>query len=263
MRNAKWWMALGALWLGMGCGGPQDPGAPVDRSSAALAYPNVVTFTGQGLVADGFGGYDLGTELCGVTNGAAVEGPYLLWVLTASAAAHADIAGPWGVAGMVQSGGGSFKYVSGWFDPAMLIGNVSASYDGSPRNVQLVLSHGCRPTAIGGWCSPGFWRNARPGAWARIGVDPTSTRFNATVYDDWFGAALAGDPTLRTVLDNPRIYSGRPVPGTGVECPLNAFNATGAYLTNLVSGVQFDCDVMLADDGEACPLDSFGNFKSE
>ena len=45
--------------------------AVVLASGAALVgYANVVYYTGQGVVADGFGGYDLKTELCGVENGA-------------------------------------------------------------------------------------------------------------------------------------------------------------------------------------------------
>jgi hypothetical protein len=48
-------------------------------SSAAWGYANSVTYSGQGLVADGLRGFDLHTEICGVANGADVEGPYLLW----------------------------------------------------------------------------------------------------------------------------------------------------------------------------------------
>jgi len=62
-------------------------------ASATLAYANKVTFGGQGFIADGFGGYDLRTELCGIENGADADGPYLLWVLTATKATKADIAG--------------------------------------------------------------------------------------------------------------------------------------------------------------------------
>src|ERR1051326_5891937 len=77
---------------------------------AAGAYANKVTFTGQGFIADGFGGYDLQTELCGKANGADVDGPYLLWVLTATGANKADITGPWGTIAMTKSGNGTFKY---------------------------------------------------------------------------------------------------------------------------------------------------------
>src|SRR5215217_4974853 len=71
-----------------------------------------VTYTGQGLTADGFGGYDLNREICGVANGADVDGPYLLWVLTATGANSATITGPWGTAAMTKTGNGTFKYIS-------------------------------------------------------------------------------------------------------------------------------------------------------
>ncbi len=148
---------------------------------AAGAYPNTVTYSGQGLIADGFGGFDLRTELCGVVNGADADGPYLLWVLTATGANNADITGPWGTATMTKVGNGTFKYISAWFEPNGLPGTVTASYDGKAKNAQLVISHGCRPFTQGAWCSPGFWRNARDGAWALVGVDRTNAMFNGNV----------------------------------------------------------------------------------
>lgn len=231
-------------------------------SAVLLGYANVVYYSGQGVVADGFGGYDLKTELCGVENGADVDGPYLLWVLTASGASNASITGPWGTAPMVQSGGGAFKYISGWYDPSTLFPEVVvATYDGRPRNVQLVISHGCRPEpdTTGAWCSPGFWRNAKDGAWALTGKSKAEL-FNTSVYDVWYGATFAANPTLETVLNNAPTYSGSPVPGTSGYA-LNAFNATGAYLTNNIPGYHFDWDVMVAGGSDACPIDSFGNFK--
>jgi hypothetical protein len=70
---------------------------------AAGAYANSVTYSGQGLIADGFGSYDLRTELCGIANGADADGPSLLWVLTATGSNNADITGPWGTAQMTNS----------------------------------------------------------------------------------------------------------------------------------------------------------------
>jgi len=224
----------------------------------AAAYANRVTFTGQGLIPDGFGGYDLRTELCGVANGADVDGPYLLWVLTATGAKNADITGPWGTAGMIKMGAGAFKYISGWYNPSTLPGNVYATYDGKVKNAQLVISHGCRPFKKGAWCSPGFWKNAQAGAWALVGKSP-SDLFDGFVYDYWFGNSLPG-VTLGTVLNNPPTYSGPPVPGTSGYA-LNAFNATGAALTDLIPGYRFDWDVMVAGGSDACPIDHFGNFK--
>jgi hypothetical protein len=228
-------------------------------STNAFAYANSVSYRGQGLFGDGFGGYDLQTELCGVANGAEVDGPYLLWVLTATGAKKADITGPWGTAEMTKFGNGVFKYVSGWYDPSTLPGNVTATYDGKPKNVQLVISHGCRPFTNGAWCSPGFWKNARSGAWTLVGIG-SNALFNDTVYDYWYGATFAENPTLDNVLSDASTYSGPPLAGTSGYA-LNAFNATGAYLTNLIPGYQFDWNVMVAGGSDACPIDNFGNFK--
>ncbi len=234
--------------------------ALLGMATPALAYANTVTYSGQGLIADGFGGYDLQTELCGIANGADVDGPYLLWVLTATKSKNAEITGPWGTVAMTKVGNGTFKYISGWYDPSTLPGNVYATYDGAAKNAQLVISHGCRPFKQGAWCSPGFWHNATDAAWALTGYSKTDL-FNATVYDYWYGATFAVDPTLETVLNtNGGTYKGAPVPGTsGYE--LNAFNAAGAFLTNNIPGYQFDWDVMQAGGSDACPIDHFGNFK--
>jgi len=228
-------------------------------AAPAMAYANSVTFSGQGFIADDFGGYDLRTELCGIENGAEVDGPYLLWVLTATKSDNADITGPWGTAEMTKFGGGTFKYVSDWYDPSTLPGNVTATYDGKAKNAQLVVSHGCRPfDTEGAWCSPGFWKNAEDGAWALVGKSPNDP-FDGFVYDYWFGNSLP-DITLNTVLNDPPTYSGPPVLGISGYA-LNAYNATGAALTNLIPGYQFDWDVMVAGGSDACPIDHFGNFK--
>lgn len=235
--------------------------ALIGSSVLAGAYPNNVTYSGQGLTADGFGGYDLNRELCGIANGADADGPYLLWVLTATKSANADITGPWGTANMTKTGNGTFKYISGWYDPTTLPGNVSATYDGGAKNAQLVISHGCRPFKQGAWCSPGFWRNARDSAWALVGLNRDTTLFNGNVSLSYFGADLDPDASLQTVLNNAPTYSGAPVQGNGVACALNAFNATGAFLTDRIPGFQFDCAVMQAGGSDACPIDSFGHFK--
>jgi hypothetical protein len=223
-------------------------------------YANSVTYRGQGLINDGFGGYDLNTEICGIANGADVDGPYLLFVLTATGANNADITGPWGTVAMTKTGSGTFKYISGWYAPSSLPGNVAATYDGKAKNAQLVISHGCRPfDTVGAWCSPGFWRNARDGAWALIGHTRTEL-FNDTVYPVWYGATFVQNPTLDTVLNDAPTYSGPPLAGTSGYA-LNAFNATGAFLTDNIPGFHFDFDVMQAGGSDACPIDSFGNLK--
>jgi hypothetical protein len=227
-------------------------------STCLWGYANSVTYGGQGLTADGFGGYDLYQEICGVANGADADGPYLLWVLTATKAADADIMGPWGgPLPMAKSGNGTFKYISGWYPPSTLAGNVIATYDGAKKNAQLTISHGCRPTG-GGWCSPGFWRNATDAAWALTGYARTDL-FNATVFSVWYGGTFAANPALQTVLNNPQTYSGPPLAGTSGYA-LNAFNATGAMLTGKLPG-GFSFAVMQSGSSEACPIDHFGNVK--
>jgi hypothetical protein len=241
-------------------------GLMAGTASTATAYGNSVTYRGQGLIADGFGGYDLQTEICGVANGADAEGPYLLWVTTATGAANADITGPWGTAAMTKTGNGTFKYVSGWYDPSTLPQNVTSTYDGKAKNAQLTISHGCRPFTHGAWCSPGFWGNATDGAWALTGV-PRTAQFNTTVYDTFYGNTFAADPTLNTVLTaNGGTYKGPGVAGSDprTQSPnpaLNAFNATGAYLTDHIPGYTYDPASLTLDDSQTCPIDHFGNFK--
>jgi hypothetical protein len=226
----------------------------------AFGYANSVKYCGQGLTADGLGGYDLNTERCGIANGAEVDGPYILWILTATKSGKADITGPWGTAEMTKFGNGTFKYVSGWYDPSTLAGNVTATYDGMAKSAQLVVSHGCRPFNNGAWCSPGFWGNATDAAWALTGYSKADL-FNATVYDYFYGATFAADLTLYTVLNtNGGTYKGSPVAGTS-GYQLNAFNAVGAFLTNNIPGYQFNWGVMVAGGSDACPIDHFGNFK--
>lgn len=264
MKGVSAVLSTGALVLALGCA--DDPITGPTPLSSVTAGSTSVTFTGQGLIADDFGGFDLRTEICGVANGAVVDGPYLLWVLTATKATSAQITGPWGTAAMTKVSGGTFKYVSGWYDPSSLPGNVTASYVGSPTNAQLVISHGCRPFNRGAWCSPGFWKNASDAAWALTG-HTRSEYFNSTVYDQFYGATFGTNPTLNTVLATiGGTYKGAGVSGTDprTQSPnpaLNAFNAVGAFLTDHIPGYTFDPAVMLAGGSDACPIDNFGNFK--
>ena len=257
MRYAKHEAMAAALAGLVACGGQAGEG---EVGSAVKNNSNTVVYSGQGLLADGFGGYDLVTEICGLANGADADGPYLLWVLTATGASSATITGPWGTTAMAPSGNGTFKYVSGWYAPETLPGNVSATYAGRITNAQLVISHGCRPFTHGAWCSPGFWGHAESGAWALTGHAPTDP-FNATVYDYWYGATFAADPTLGTVLGNAPTDSGPPLAGTRGYA-LNAFNATGAMLTDAIPGYDFSWDAMqTSNESDTCPIDHFGNFK--
>jgi hypothetical protein len=239
-------------------------------ASPALAYQNSVIYSGQGLTVDDFGGYDLTTELCGVENGADTDGPYLLWVLTATRSLNGDITGPWGTAQTSKIGGGTHKYISEWYDPDTLFGNVTGTYDGKKTNAQLVVSHGCRPfVEPGAWCSPGFWGHVLPAGWAAVAIDPMTTLFNISVKPTfWNGTDFAANPSLFVVLTaNGGTYKQAPVAGTDPRTiapdgePLNAFNATGAWLTDQIPGYQFDPAVMLAGGDDACPMDHHGNIK--
>jgi hypothetical protein len=231
---------------------------------AAGPYANKAYFGGQGLIPDGDSGFLLVNEVCNVSNGAEVEGPYLLFVLTATGSNNADITGPWGTATMTKFGAGTFKYVSTWYNPSNLPGNVSATYDGKAKNAQLVISHGCRPKGKGAWCSPGFWRNAADQAWVVVGVS-REAYFNDTVYSQYYGAMFAENPTLYTVLTTSGgTYKGAGVAGTDPRTTttgpaLNAFNAVGAYLTDRIPGYGYDPG-FLSD--EQCPLTNGGLFKN-
>jgi hypothetical protein len=243
-----------AVVLGLVACGGSEGGLGVEQS----AYTNAVTFTGQGLIADGFGGYDLQTEICGLANGADADGPYLLWVLTATGATAADIAFFNGTPiQMVKTGNGTFKYVSPWYDPSTLPYNVVATYSGKVKNAQLVISHGCRPYTHGAWCSPGFWKNATDAAWALTGYTPDSL-FNSTVVPNFYDTTFDADPTLFTTLNDTTYKSGQLTSG---PFGLTPFNATGAFLTNNIPGFQFDPSFTQFDDSQTCPIDHFGNFK--
>jgi hypothetical protein len=260
MSKNTWSVVIvGVLAAASGCLGMDELAG--EGSQELKNTSKTIVYSGQGLWADGFGGYDLNKELCGLENGADVDGPYLLWVLTATQATGATITGPWGTEAMTPSGNGTFKYVSAWYDPDTLPGNVTATYAGKLTNAQLVISHGCRPfTEVGAWCSPGFWRNAEAGAWALTGHSPADL-FNATVYDVWYGATFLADPTLDTVLHNAPTYSGPPLAGTSGYA-LNAYNATGAMLTDALDGFAFDEAVKNSGSSEACPIDTFGHLKN-
>jgi hypothetical protein len=229
-------------------------------NTSASAYSNSVSFRGQGFTYDGTT-WIINQELCGVANGADVDGPYLLWVLTATGANNANITGPWGTAPMTKTGNGTFKYISGWYQPSALIGAVSATYDGKVKNAQLVVSHGCAPAILGAaWCSPGYWRNTlnfSPNGWTTIGVDPLTTMFNGNVSPAFYANDLSTDQLLTYVLNHPTDFGGQL--GTAPPYDLTAFNATGAYLTSLIPGYYFEPS--LVGNDEACPLDAHGNFK--
>jgi hypothetical protein len=169
---------------------------------AAGPYANSADFSGQGLTADGSGGFNLNTELCGVANGAQVEGSYLLWVLTATGSDNAEITGPWGTAAMTKFGNGTFKYVSGWYDLSTLAGAVSATYDGDAKNVQLVISHGCKACT-----TPATPVPANGGAYC-IGADPISVQLTTSATADSY--SWSGPNGFTSSNQNPTDTVGAP-----------------------------------------------------
>lgn len=240
--------------------------------SAALAG-TVVTYTGQGFNYDGTT-WNLNDERCGLTGQndandggtgqfADWNGPgmpyetgqgYLVWVLTANGATSAKLNLPDGQVDMFKVGG-TFKYASEYYKYADLIGlPVTAEYEGKAKgSVNLVVSHGCQPST-GGWCSPGFWRNASDAAWELTGYAKTDL-FNDTVVPDFYDTASDADPTLITVLTTP----GANTFGAASDpYGLNAFNATGAFLTDQLDG---DFDPEKVGDEDACPIDNHGVYK--
>lgn len=264
MKNVWSILVVGSLAaVGVGCVGMDELAGEGDQSLKNNS--RTVVYAGQGQISDGFGGWDLQTELCGVENGADVDGPYLLWVLTATQATSATITGPWGTATMTRSGGGTYKYISDWYDPNTLPGNVSATYEGKLSNAQLVISHGCRPfdPEKPAWCSPGYWGHAEDAAWALTGHTKADL-FNATVVDCFYGASLLpDDPSLFTVLSTSGgTYKGPGVAGTCFPSfPMNPFNATGAFLTDNIPGYRFDPAFVDQNESDTCPIDHHGNFK--
>jgi hypothetical protein len=83
------------------------------------------------------------SEQCGIENGAPVNGPYLLWILTATKATNATIAIETTIpTAMNRNANGSFRYVqtfsSGTFTAPTF---VYATHNGTKGS--LVLSHGC------------------------------------------------------------------------------------------------------------------------
>jgi hypothetical protein len=96
------------------------------------------------------------------------------------------------------------------------------------------------------YCSPGYWRNTlnfNPNGWTTIGVTPPGPLYNDVISDP----KVVGSPTLLDVLNAPQTYGGA------------AFNAVGAYLTDLIPGYVFDPSLVGTDD--SCPLDAHGNLK--
>jgi hypothetical protein len=65
---------------------------------------------------------------------------------------------------------------------------------------------------------------------------------------------------LQIVVSNPPAYSGPSAAGARGHS-LNAYNATGAMLTDAIPGVSFSFAVMQNGRSDACPIDHSGKFK--
>jgi hypothetical protein len=253
-------------------------------AAAAAAATATVTYKGQGFNFDGTT-YNLNDERCGAeSQGTANDGstgqfanwngpgqpyqtgqPYLVWVLTANGATSATITlpAPVGTVNMIKVGG-TFKYASRYSTRDELVNlpvKATYSYSGkAPNNVQLVVSHGCAPFQDegGAWCSPGYWKNAADAAWALTGY-AEADHFNLTVVPSFYDTASGADPTLETVLNTPGANTFGAATG---PLGLNAFNATGAFLTNALPGYAFSLDAMNGEENElTCPIDNHGNWK--
>lgn len=116
--------------------------APLATVLPASAFGNNAAWNGNG--TDNVDEVFLDTEICGIENGAPVDGPYAYWVLTASRASAADITIDGGSTfDMTKHGRGSFHFLqemNTWDEPDY----ASATYDGSnDKRVNLVLEQGC------------------------------------------------------------------------------------------------------------------------
>ncbi|MFC3492840.1 hypothetical protein [Glycomyces rhizosphaerae] len=266
-------LILGAVGtLALALAGPASAAAPT------------VAYTGQGFIVDTDGTPNLKDERCGLTGQndaddggtglfADWNGPgrsyeagqsYLVWVLTLNANPSGGVTLhlPDGEVPMVKIGG-TWKFAGDYYAyedllelPVHATFNTAGIKPTSLKQVNLVVSHGCQEmTGEGAWCSPGYWRNASDASWALTGVARTD-RFNATVVPGYYDTASAADPTLTQVLTTPgaNTYGAASAPHG-----LNAFNATGAFLTDQIPGYSFDPARMAQED--ACPIDNHGNFK--
>jgi len=115
-------------------------------ASPGQAYGNSVNWLGNGVDDDET--FEFDSEICGVENGAPVDGPYVYWVLTASKASAADIE----IDGldfnetgnMDKKGKGSFHYLQQFDAEFVVPTSAFATYNGpNDKKVNLVISHGC------------------------------------------------------------------------------------------------------------------------
>jgi hypothetical protein len=198
-----------------------------------------VYYSGQGTTNG-----QLDSIICGVANGAPIDGPYLFWVFTATSDETAIIAGPWNSNPMTKRANGAFQYLSNWYEPSTLIGvTYATALPGETNNPQLVISHGCPPDP-GQWCSPGYWRQSHHlDSWAATGYSPDDLFYDALGYYPTLSKKGVDDgattnPTLWQVLQSPQWYGG------------DAFNAVG----DLLSLAHPDVNFLGTRVEDSCPL---------
>ena len=260
--------------------------------STSVAAATTITYTGQGFDSSDFRVID---ERCGADGqGIANDGgtgqfaaqlppfdsgftpgsSYLVWVLTANGATSANLNLPDGSVSMYKVGG-TYKYASKYYSLAQLLGPpaVTATYEGGKGKATLTVSHGCAPLLrVGAWCSPGYWKNAGDGAWALVGgLGVKSQLFNSTVVPDFYenvftSSAFPSGPTILQALDSSGAGGANKYGSAAAPYGLNAFNATGAYLTSSIpcnpNGTCYYFDVsQVGQDPHNCPIDNSGNYK--
>jgi hypothetical protein len=269
-------------------------------SATAVASTPTVSYTGQGWIDNGNGGFILKDERCGVgTQTPANDGGtgqfanwngagqpyqtgqgYTVWVLTLNAnpAGGVKLHLPDSLGGEVNmvKVGGTWKYASQYVSrEAALADPVHAMFGGAARNAQLVVSHGCKAfdQEKPAWCSPGYWRNADDAAWALVGHSKAEP-FNSTVVDEFYdtaytafrigngaGATIITDPTL--LLTQPTLEQVLDNPGginEAVSGPLG-LNQFNAVGAYLTDDIP---GYMFSGDTsiDNCPIDNHGNPKT-
>jgi hypothetical protein len=142
---------------------------------------------------------------------------------------------------------GSYTY------KARVAGNSNYIEDESPDEPLTVVT---KDKAA--WCSPGFWRNASDEAWALTGHAKTDL-FNDTVVPDFYITPSDANPTLIQVLTTP---GANTFGAAAAPFNINAFNATGAMLTDALPGYVFDPALIplpgQPDNPADCPVSNGG-----
>lgn len=122
---------------------------PLAHAATVSAYSNSNMWVGHGThEVDSILTFD--TELCGIENGAPVDGPYIYWVLTASKASNADITiDAAGAETMTKRGKGSFHYLQTFAGDFAAPTSATATYDGSiDKKVNLTIGQVCTGGSI-------------------------------------------------------------------------------------------------------------------